>query len=712
METLSALKKQSIQRVEKASKFITDILEKLDELIRTVDHSRNYSYGEKIPLLLKPAGHYYMISWNLVFLLTFLVLGPNLDSVHGAALIVLCLSYVAAIVIPLQLAKPHTLFWYQFSLVTLLSLAIWFFLSQDHIEREGKLYQHILIPILWLMLGGILIARVAAPWLLRRFNASFSTYLKQVEVFYSTTDHPMRVSWRAYLRSFLTTPFYNPIRLLLFPSITVLLLPDRHVMWFGVVSGGLLAWLYLAAASVHERLNYLMEVVNGVFFRGGQLVISIFVIAIAVARICGEPHVTILIESSPGKVNMTIIRYVLAAYVLFWFFEYWINRALLDQFVLLFDPAPTRDSPGKVNFNADTSHTSVAPEGRGLQAHGGSRLIVLGTQMQTGLPCWHFYSRSELLDAIFSQVDKDQKAIYNDYQTAQVIKQRMQVFFLLLNLYLVLSISAMIIYYAGLPQKAETSSASITHEEQRNLFDLHERLFLQPDSQKDQPLILIAASGGGTRAALYTESLLRGLREYDLLDNAVLTSSVSGGSAAMAYFSAYSDSLLQEAVGTDNGRWQTFSDTMAKPFIQDVLEGAADWRLFGGIKQSTADGRTYQAGFRMGELLAESFEHHFEFSEAPQQHRNRVGHQQAFGTIFNTAVVAKYPRWDCRTVAKNEKWKDCVCESTIPLALREQTCPELLTSIGQGGRLIFTNLADGDAFPRNGHPMTEDIHLF
>jgi hypothetical protein len=717
LNTLKTLSSQSVdlvkRSVHKTTNWITDVLRKLDGRIRTNDHRINYTYGDKKPILLKADGHYFFISWVVLFLLTFLILGPNLDSVHGYALILLALFYIVAVLIPLKLAKPNNLFWYQAGLLALLSLAIWFVFSNGHIERDGELYKHILFPGFWLMLVGILLSRRIAPWLLRRFESSFADYIKQVELFYSTQTYPMTVSWRAYLRSLFTAPFYNPVKLLLFPSMCVLLMADRNLMWWSVGIVGFITWSYLAAANVHERLHYLAEVLNGIFFKGGQLVVSIFVIAVAIGRVFDESHITTLIESSPGKVNMTIIRYVAVAYILFWFFEYWINRSLLDNFVSLFATTKNENEPGRVEFDAYTTKTAVDEKGRVLQAHGGSRLIVLGKHKKQSYPCWHTYSRGGLLDMIFSQLDKADSDVYEDYQKAQAIKQRMRVFFLILNLYLVLSIVGMTIYYASLPQKAEASSAQLTQQEKDELFNLHEHLFLKKDYLPGEPLIFVAASGGGTRAAIYGESVLRGLRDYGLLDNVVLTSSVSGGSAAMAYFAAY----REELINGDEARWEVFSKTMAEPFIQDVLEGIVDWRIVGGVVVKSERGKEYKAGFRLGELLAESFEHRFGFVQTEEEKkqrlptRNAIGIQKNFGAIFNTAIVAKYPRWDCATVAQNEEWKQCVCATDKPLALRENECSDLRTSIGKGGRLIFTNLQNIKGFPNSGKPVTDNEYL-
>ena len=718
-------------KVKNTTNRLTEVLRRIDSRIRTNDHHVNYTYGEKKPWLLKAEGHYYFISWSVLFLASFLILGPNLDSIHGyAPALLMVLSFAAAILIPLKWAKPNNLLFYQAGLLAAISLLIWFWLSKGNVERDGEPYRHILFAGFWLILLGVFLARSIAPWLLGRYESHFAKRIQQVEVFYSTKKRPMDVSWLAYTRSFLTAPFYHLIKLLLFPSFFVLIMPDRYLMWWGIAVVGGVVWLYLAAATVHERLHYLLELLNGIFFKGGQLVVSILVIALAIARVFDQSHVTTLIESSPGKVNVTLIRYVLATYILFWFFEYWVNRYLLESFVKLFSDKNNASEPGKIEFDAHATKTDVAAKGRTLQAHGGSRLIVLGKHQVTSKQCWHTYSRNALLDRIFAQLDKDDKEVNKDYQKAGVVKQRMRVFFLLLNLYLVAGIGILTYHYAGLPQKAEASSEPLTVEEKSDLFNLHAQIFHPKQNESDnnqgpgkekepdQPLIFIAASGGGTRAAIYAESLLRGLREYDLLDNVVLTSSVSGGSAAMAYFAAYRDQLLKaEVKDEEDNRWQKFSEVMGQPFIQDVLEGIVDWRIVGGVEQQTEQGENYQAGFRLGELLAESFEHRFELIEQTKRgekpHVNtRIGSQKDFGAIFNTAIVAKFPRWSCEEVTQNEEWKSCICETDKPLALRENSCSDLRTSIGKGGRLIFTNLQSRKAFPHGGQPVTDDVHLF
>ena len=52
------------------------------------------------------------------------------------------------------------------------------------------------------------------------------------------------------------------------------------------------------------------------------------------------------------------------------------------------------------------------------------------------------------------------------------------------------------------------------------------------------------------------------------IDQLILASGVSGGSAALAYFAIHHPS--------DDIAWEKMSETLSSPFIDDVLAGAAE----------------------------------------------------------------------------------------------------------------------------------------
>jgi hypothetical protein len=132
--------------------------------------------------------------------------------------------------------------------------------------------------------------------------------------------------------------------------------------------------------------------------------------------------------------------------------------------------------------------------------------------------------------------------------------------------------------------------------------------------------LLLAASGGGTRAALYSASVLQGLARLGRLQDVALLSGVSGGSLAIAYFSAFRPDLQS---GNPKA-WNRMFCSLSAPYIDHVLAGAAEWRI--------------ASGMRIGQILAEGFEHRFE-SDGLKQDRATLGQvANEIGVVFDTAI--------------------------------------------------------------------------
>ncbi len=216
------------------------------------------------------------------------------------------------------------------------------------------------------------------------------------------------------------------------------------------------------------------------------------------------------------------------------------------------------------------------------------------------------------------------------------------------------------------------------HDPQRS--DLTELL------KTHQRVFIVAASGGGTRAALFTATVLEGLNKLGVAKDIVLLSGVSGGGVAEAYFYTHRNALLA-AVSPENTEWPRFKDRMTDPFIGDVLEGAAEWRLLGRAP--------------LGQLLVESFERRL-FSVGGRQ--ATMGESNQLALILNTTIAA-HPQEDSdllRGLFAAPEDQDMSCNARhMPYALMA------------GGRLIFTNLADPGAFPPSGAlpPADTKLHI-
>ena len=104
------------------------------------------------------------------------------------------------------------------------------------------------------------------------------------------------------------------------------------------------------------------------------------------------------------------------------------------------------------------------------------------------------------------------------------------------------------------------------------------KTLLSQQAADHRPALIVATSGGGTRAALFTASALQGLAKLGVTQDIVLLSGVSGGGVASAYFYAHQTDL-QRPYATSWQAWRNFEYHMTDPFIGDVLEGATEWRV-------------------------------------------------------------------------------------------------------------------------------------
>jgi hypothetical protein len=283
------------------------------------------------------------------------------------------------------------------------------------------------------------------------------------------------------------------------------------------------------------------------------------------------------------------------------------------------------------------------------------------------------------------------------------LRRRIQLYFLALNGVIVVVLFAFYARYYGYGDAHNTVESVVTAKaagEETRLFDLATALRIVPsgpaaagsstadaapvdDAPVDNaPAYIVAASGGGTRAALYTATALEGLQRLDVARHIVLLSGVSGGGVALAYFYAHRQELLAQH-SFPNEPWTRFKKRMAEPFIGDVLEGAGEWRV---VSRQP-----------LGKLLVESFERRL---------FDKDGRQAAFGDaraglILNTTITA-HPQED----------SDLLRDALAPPADSDGSCDSLHAPYAMvgGGRLIFTNLRDRAAFPSSGtRPPTDSL---
>ena len=226
------------------------------------------------------------------------------------------------------------------------------------------------------------------------------------------------------------------------------------------------------------------------------------------------------------------------------------------------------------------------------------------------------------------------------------------------------------------PMVIASRFADINDYQKTQLKSLETLLFDQVkarDADSRPHVILIAASGGGTRAALYTSSLLNGLRRINQLQNVQLVSGVSGGGAALAYFASHRQRLLADKPDLDvldpdaNKAWPRYHETMAFAYITDVLRGSCEPRI---VLRTT-----------IGKLLAESFDRQF-WTDPGEPVAKSMG-ELPIGLILNTTLAGSAP-------------PDFAYPKNSSFTLFN---PRFASGLHAGSRLILTNLKDADAFP-------------
>jgi hypothetical protein len=671
----------------------------IDSGMRHLDRFLHRSYGGSWQNLFMQ-GHSIIPFFFTFTAIAFTVVGPTpryrgelavLGVIAAALLFWLAVRYWLA-----KRGSEHGLLALQIGIIFL--LAIFFFISPwvaDAVEADGVPYRHIFTPfILILLLLAALSQWVAARVLAgysARYRILFNSLLPTTELF--VKPWPPHPSGKKVLHGFINAPLYHPLHLLLLPSFGVILAKPQYV-WIAAISLLIFAWLLLIFTGIHDRLSLMIKVVQRWFLIGGQLVVSLVIIVLAITRLADVHYVTTLLDSTPGPV---ITGYVAAAYTAFWLYEYWINRALSERLLpLLLPVTDKRDRLVRIDYPIvpDAVTTDVEPTDRQIEVFSGARFVTVGfyqpqpRDSQGRCQAWESYEKIELFRhlADHAQCLTDWSSIKKYQVKAGVgdLHKRTRLYFNIMNLLLV-TVLGLSFYGLYLLKEDPIAMGNIVTEEnaKQQVVNLPDMLFKQ--ARASNKVIIIAASGGGTRAALYTASVLRGLAKLESTNDVVLLSGVSGGGAALAYFALHRTSLVENkpgkcdvtqldqiennsAAGPASDPWCVYMASMARPYIEDVLRGAPEVKILGSKS--------------LGHLLSESFDRGFGVNPANKPYL--LSDITDVGLILNTAL-AGHPATTSPWLA--ELYKD------------KPESNDRFYSNASGGRLVFTNLRDVSAFP-------------
>ncbi len=581
--------------------------------------------------------------------------------------------------------------------------------GMDATEADYLPYLHIYPFLLVLLFAVSLGARRFVAALLNGFvhkqQSLFARQLTRTELFVKPAELKALSKPRRYY-GLLIAPFTRPLHLLLLPAMVALVVPQE---WLMALTLGTFAigYLMLVWGGISRRWDTIIFVVQRYFLQGLPLLISLLVIALGVLRACDLHYVATLLAVAPfGAVTMIVVM----SYIALWLYDFYVNRPLQLKLMELLGASPGQE---RIDYRLDADHEclhrlDIAPDSRDLQTHSGSWFAVVGeveradpdpdAERDIGFRVWGMTDLFDrLADSGWCRPEEEGHGPIGCPPTidSQVsyLQRRVRLYRLGMNAaaFALLAAFFAALGYLNGEDKAPLVSADYQSESSppAAAFNLAERLAEQ--ARRDRPAILLAASGGGTRAALYTYSVLLGLHEQGALDDLVLASGVSGGGVSLAYFAAHYGQLRDEQAicpaGALSESWKRYRETMAAPFINDVLESVFELRTF------------WKTGW--SQLLEESFSRRFYRGEQANAQCPTVADPHPFGVIFNTAVTG-HPFDDAEL-------------TTRLFAGKEDQARQRFYSNLSGARLIFTNLTEAGAFPSMNEPsqglLGQDIHL-
>ncbi|PBB26369.1 hypothetical protein FJV83_21275 [Mesorhizobium sp. WSM4307] len=565
-------------------------------------------------------------------------------------------------------------------------------------DHSGSLRLHIGVAIVIILAIALGMAWCVA---VRLFNPQGRSELAQalpaVDLFPPTNRYDFMGTspFAALVSALLIVPVRYPVELLLPGSLLVLFVPDRFLWWvFAIV--GVLCWAVLFLGVLFERLMEVLKTIGRLFFIGPQLAISLLVIVVALARLGDVHYITYLFNAgSTGYGNTKIMGYLAFFYLAAWYYAFWCDQFAARRILHLLGGSVAAGPPFELRYDyiGNQPTSPIKPNGRLVALHGAGRLKIQG-EYKKGYEAQgaalQFQTPSELLSTFRRQIEQmpASKSVFPDPLPSLRDFQRSALVFPVITstlaFILIAGPSWVSFFHAAQPAELEIHSMAPKN--------LDPASFLRSETGQTgacPPLgpsdarIAIAASGGGTRAAIYTASVLHGLAQQGKICNVVLVSGVSGGSAALAYFALHERELRRPG-DPDNDAWGNFSKVMADPFIEDVLERAGDLRTTFGrrswqpavcgenpLKDEHVDG-WIPARTRLGNILAESF--------VCNMGAGVMG-SPPFGLMFNTSLLGSFEAKPTTCTDDNLSFPELAAK-----------CPKLLDGSVAGGRLVLTNL--------------------
>jgi hypothetical protein len=471
--------------------------------------------------------------------------------------------------------------WLNFGTVLALGLGTLFIAADAATQAGEHLYRHYYGPF------AVIAMFVAVPiaWMMH-FLEIFKLPEAELQKFHRACDVTRVVSQPSHhdadgwdiLSACLIALMRTPLHIVTPVAFVVLLVPAKAVLPLALVATAF-SWLLFAASNYDPEQDAFVRLIRRSLLSGGSLLITLCVVVLAALRLVGFDYVETLLDAGGTP---TVLSYVVSTYAVIWLYDFWVEQVSLELL------------GGLDKFGSDP---------KALAPHGSGRIVVKAGADEKAQ---RILEPGALLTRIAETAHREDRAVLREQ--ALRLEQRLRAFKLACGVIFAALLGLSMLWLHFLPQFAGLS----VEPESANVPPPPVNLGARLTDPKAKTALMLAASGGGTRAALYTSGILHGLHRLEKLEDLVVVSGVSGGSAALAYYATHRDEL-----GADEERWRKMREQLSVSFIDDVLAGAGELRMV--------------AGGRLGMLLTESFE-------------RRLGPGVPFssvrdlGLIFNTSL--------------------------------------------------------------------------
>ena len=640
------------------SSLYVSLLKAWNECVRKLDFRFHRPRGGWLKVLIKEG--YSPVAFLLPsLLLFFIVFGPipGRASWGGCLLFGVALAGLAIRFVISERLRSIPLVAYQVGWIIFIGLIV--YVCGGESRASGAPYRHTLLPAVAILIPGLWWAnwrsRQLANALTGDCTGRFTKKLTRKHLLSDPGD--LVLSCWDILRSLIDAPLQRPLATLAGPAVVVILLPDSRSLYPYFLGSLFVSVVIGSFASVHRGMDAMWNVFRRFVAVGGQGILTFVILVIAVARLFGVSYVTTVLDQISWA---TLVPLLISAYVFFWFYEYWTNRFLSERLLELLAPetGPCSDSNEE---SPDRVHIAI---------HAGARFVVVNDWEN---PEFRLYGRADL----FEKLDGSDQS---SPEPAQDLRTRMRVYFRLASAAILVPVVVLICFaepnIAQKPTMTLTDSPAMTPTgSPQARTSLTELL-----GGKDRAL-MVAASGGGTRAAIYTTAVMRGLYEIDALSDVVLLSGVSGGGVSLAYFAGHHRPLVQGS----HKAWKAYARFVGQPFIRDVLQGLGELRI--------------ALGDRLGKLLQESIDRRFCNSCTTA---STLGDGKApFGLMLNASLAGTLD-------LSSDSYRDECSEDFVSCA---QEYEHLTTRTDGGGRLVFTNLSFRRPLDRPISPEHPDVRF-